>query len=95
MYEELHLLTRRNNNKKKGKVVHTWRPRDSVHDNPLYQNKSRETSSISSKSNNTKIFSGTFSTSLYANQDFQDKAIPPMGEPMCKSIGSKEVNQQS
>ena len=32
---------------------------------------------------------------LYANQDFQDKTIPPMGEPMCKSIGSKEVNKQA
>ena len=94
LYEELPIVNRRNNSKKKDEAMHTWKPRDNVHSNPLYHNTSRETSSLSSKSENTKLFSGTFSTPLYANQDFQDKTIPPMGEPMCKSISSKEINQQ-
>ena len=93
LYEELFVVNRRNNTKKKGEVVHTWRPKDNVHSNPLYHNTNRETS-LSSNSENTRLFSGTFSTHLYANQDFQDKTIPPMGEPMCKSISFKEMNQQ-
>ena len=52
------------------------------------------TSSLCYMSENTRLFSGTFSTPFYTNQDFQDKTIPPMGEPMCKSINSKEINQQ-
>ena len=92
LYKELPIVNRRNNTKKKGEVVHTWKPRDNVHSNPLYHNTIRETSSLSLESKNTRLFSGTFSTPLYANQDFQDKTIPPMGDPMCKSIGSKEIN---
>ena len=74
--------------------MHTWKPRDSVHYNPLYHYTSRETSSLSLESKNTRLFSETFTMHLYANQEFQEKAILTMGEPMCKSIGSKEVNQQ-
>ena len=52
------------------------------------------TSSLCFEYKNTRLFSGTFSTPFYADQDFQDKTIPPMGEPMCKPINSKETSQQ-
>ena len=70
LYEELPVGNRRNNTKKKGEAIHTWKPRENVHSNPLYHAASRETSSMSSESKNTRLFSRTFSTPLYADQDF-------------------------
>ena len=45
MYEELPLVNKRNKTKEKVKTMHTWKPRDNVHSNPLYHNTSQETSS--------------------------------------------------
>ena len=95
LYEELLVGKKRNNTKKKGEAIHTWKPRENIRSNPLYHNSSRETSSLSSKSKNTRLFNGIFSTPPYANQDFEDKTILPMGEPMCQSVGSKEINQKA
>ena len=67
LYKELHVVNRRNNTKKKGEAIHTWKPRENVHSDHLYHNNSRETSSLSSESENTRLFSRTFSTPLYAN----------------------------
>ena len=50
IYDEFPLVTRKNNNNKKGEVMQTWRPRDSAHDNPSNHNTSKRTSYLSSKS---------------------------------------------
>ena len=93
LYEELPPPGTKNTAKKKGEFVHMWRLRENVHNNPQYHPTiERETSLLSSKSQTTNLFGGIFSIPFQADQDFQDKLISPMGDPMSKFAGSKEVN---
>ena len=70
LYSELSLVVRKNNNKKRGDVVHTWRPIENTHDNNLVHSTIKRTSSLSSESKNTRLFSGTFSAPFHIEQDF-------------------------
>ena len=86
LYGELPLVVRKNNNKKKGYAIHTWRPIENTHDNNSIHGTIKRTSSLSFESENTRLFSCTFSAPLYVEQDFQDKGVSPMSEPMSKSM---------
>ena len=89
LYCELPPVVRKNNNKKKGDAIHTWRLIENMHDNKSIHGIIKRTSSLSSKSENTRLFSGTFSTPFYLEQDFQDKVASPTSEPMSKSMNPK------
>ena len=49
LYGELPPITRKNNNKKKGEAIHTWRPRKNTHDNSSTHYTDRRTSSCEFK----------------------------------------------
>ena len=89
LYGELPPVVRKNNNKKKEDAVHTWRHVENAHDNNSVHGTIKRTSSLSFESENTRLFSGAFSTPFYVEQDFQDKVVSPTSEPMSKFMNSK------
>ena len=50
LYGELPPVVRKNNNKKRGDAVHTWRPIENTHDNNSIHGTIKRTSSLSSES---------------------------------------------
>ena len=89
LYGELPPVVRKNNNKKKGDAIHTWRPIENDHDNNFVHGTIKRTSSLSSESENTRLFSSTFFAPFYVEQNFQDKVVSPTSEPMSKSMNAK------
>ena len=79
MYTNLPQGGRKNLNKKRVDPNPTWKTRGSISVNSQYKPIARRESSLSSKSKNTRLLGGIFSTPLLDERTYQDKDLSLVG----------------
>lgn len=79
MYTDLPQVGRKNLSKKRMDTNPTWKPRGNVSVNSLQPMVGRESSSLSSKSETTRLLGGIFITPSQDERVYQEKNMSPVG----------------